>query len=452
MPESITRDIMIKDEQKEMRPLLIQGGHIIDPGQGIDETGSLLITEGKISWRGKTPPQPDYDILHAEGLVVCPGFIDLHCHLRQPGFEEKETIATGSEAAARGGFTTICCMPNTNPPLDNQIAIDYVKSTAASEGIIRVLPIGCISKGREGKELVDMEELASADVIAYSDDGNPVSSPRLMFQALDYSRALDLPIINHCEDTALTEGGLINEGKVSAKLGLHGMPAEAEKVMVARDLALARLTESRLHIAHVSTKGSVDLIRRAKKRDIRVTAEVTPHHLTLTEERVIGHGTNAKVNPPLRTKRDIQALIQGLKENVIDIIATDHAPHTEADKLDDFAAAAFGISVFETALGSLISLVHNGQLTLPALISKLTCEPARIIGNKYGKLGRLGTSAPADITIFNPVMKWVVDTEAFISKGKNTPLAGSVLKGKVMATISRGKLVYKDDSITVKER
>jgi len=452
MPESIPKEIMIKDEQKVIKALLIQGGHIIDPGQGIDETGSLLITEGKISWRGETPPQPDYDILHAEGLIVCPGFIDLHCHLRQPGFEEKETIATGTEAAARGGFTTICCMPNTNPPLDNQAVIDYVKSTAASEGVIRVLPIGCISKGREGKELADMEELASAGVIAYSDDGNPVSSPRLMFQALDYSRALDLPIINHCEDTALTEDGLVNEGKVSAKLGLRGMPAEAEEVMVARDLALARLTEAHLHIAHASTRGTVDLIRRAKDKYVKVTAEVTPHHLTLTEERVIDHGTNAKVNPPLRTKRDVQALIQGLKENVIDIIATDHAPHTKADKLDDFAAAAFGISVFETALGSLMTLIHNGQLTLPALISKLTCEPAKIIGNKYGELGRLSIGAPADITIFDPGRKWVVNTEAFASKGKNTPLAGSVLKGKVMATISQGKLVYKDGCMNLERK
>ena len=444
--------MMIKDEQKATKPLLIKGGHIIDPGQGIDGIGSLLIIEGKISWRGSGLPPPDYDVIHAEGLIVCPGFIDLHCHLRQPGFEEKETIATGTQAAARGGFTTICCMPNTNPPLDNQTVIDYVKSTAASEGIVRVLPIGCISKSRKGKELVDMDELASAGVVAFSDNGCPVSSPHLMFQALDCSRALDLPIINHCEDTALTEGGLMNEGKVSAKLGLRGMPAEAEEIMVARDLALAQLTESRLHIAHVSTEGSVNLIRRAKEKSIRVTAEVTPHHLTLTEKRVIDCGTNAKVNPPLRTKRDIKALIQGLRENVIDIIATDHAPHTEADKLGDFAAAPFGISGLETALGSLMSLVHDGHLALPTLIAKLTSEPAKIIGNKYGKLGTLAIGAPADVTIFDLDMDWVVDTEAFASKGKNTPLAGSVLKGKVMATVSQGKLVYKDGSVKLEER
>ncbi len=435
-----------------MKPLLIQGGHIIDPSQGIDEIGSLLITEGKISWLGRgevTPPQPDYDVLPAQGLIVCPGFIDLHCHLRQPGFEEKETIATGTRAAARGGFTTICCMPNTNPPLDNQATIEYIKSKASTEGVVRVLPIGCISKGRKGEELAEMGELASAGVIGFSDDAEPAANSHLMRQALDYSRAFGLPIIDHCEDTVLTDGGQMNEGIISTRLGLRGIPAAAEEIMVARDLALAELTGARLHIAHVSTEGSVDLIRRAKEKGIQVTAEVMPHHLTLTEERVIGYDTNAKVNPPLRTSRDIQALIQGLKENVIDIIATDHAPHTEAEKLCEFALAPFGISGFETALGSLMSLVHDGQLTLATLISKLTYEPSRIIGNKYGKLGTLAIGVPADVTIFDPDRDWVVDTKAFASKGKNTPLAGSILKGKVIATIFQGKLVYKDDSIKV---
>ena len=259
--------------------LLIHGGHIIDPSQGLDENGSLLISEGKISWLGKgkaPPPCPEYDILHAEGLIVCPGFIDLHCHLRQPGFEEKETIATGTQAAARGGFTTVCCMPNTNPPLDSKETIDYVKSAAIAEGVVRVLPIGCISKGRKGEELAKLEELASAGAIAFSDDGNPAANSRLMRQALEYSRGLDLPIIDHCEDTALSQGGVMNEGVISAKLGLPGIPNAAEDIIVARDLALAQLTGGRLHIAHVSTKGSVDLIRRAKETGIRVTAEVTP--------------------------------------------------------------------------------------------------------------------------------------------------------------------------------
>jgi len=429
-----------------MKPLLIQGGRIIDPGQGIDEIGSLLIAEGKISGLSKGAlPQPGCDVIDAQGLIVCPGLIDLHCHLRQPGFEDKETIATGSQAAARGGFTTICCMPNTSPPLDSRATIDYVKSTAASEGMARILPIGCISKGRKGEELAPMAELASAGVIAYSDDGKPVLNSNLMRQALDYSRVLDLPIIDHSEDTFLTEGGLMNEGEISTRLGLKGIPAAAEEIMIARDLILAHLTGARLHIAHVSTEGSVELIRHAKEKGTRVTAEVTPHHLTLTEEKVIGYNTNAKVNPPLRTKRDTQALLQGLKENVIDAIATDHAPHTEADKLVDFALAPFGISSFETALGSLLSLVHNGQLSLNTLISKLTYEPAKIIGDKYGKLGSFEVGVPADVTIFDPNMEWVVDPKAFASKGKNTPLAGSRLKGKAVATIAQGRLVYKDE-------
>ena len=428
------------------KSLLIQGGRIIDPSQGIDETGSLLVAGGKIAWSGQTLPPDDYDILHAEGLIICPGFIDLHCHLRQPGFEEKETIATGTRAAAHGGFTTICCMPNTNPPLDCRAAIEQVKSVAAAEGIVRVLPIGCVSRGREGEALVDMGELESAGVVAYTDDGAPVSISRLMRQALDYSRASGLPVIDHCEDTALTAGGQINEGIISLELGLRGIPAAAEETMVHRNLALARqLPGARLHIAHVSTAGSVELIRRGKEQGINVTAEVTPHHLTLTEEAALGYNTSAKVNPPLRTKQDTEALVRGLRENVIDVIATDHAPHTEADKQCDFTQAASGISGFETALGSLMHLVHDGQLSLTTLITKLTSAPARILNNDT--LGTLKTGIPADITIFAPDREWTVDPGTFASMGKNTPLTGSVLKGKVMATIYGGRLVYKDDSI-----
>jgi dihydroorotase len=428
--------------------LLIYGGRLIDPSQGIDEMGSLLISNDEISWlgRGETPPpQPGYDTLHAEGLIVCPGFVDLHCHLRQPGFEEKETIASGTKAAARGGFTTVCCMPNTNPPLDNKAVIDYVKSTAANEGMVRVFPIGCISKGRRGEELAELGKLASAGVVAFSDDGEPALSSRLMRQALDHSRDLDLPITDHCEDTSLSKGGVMNEGVTSTKLGLSGIPNAAEDIIVARDLALAELTGGRLHIAHVTTEGSVELIRRAKEKGIRVTAEVTPHHLTLTEEKVSGYDTSAKVNPPLRTRRDVEALVRGLNDKVIDIIATDHAPHTEAEKQCEFALAPFGISGFETALGCLMSLVHNGELTLNSLIARLTCEPSRII--KQEKLGTLAVGASADVTIFDPEREWLVDTRAFASKGKNNPWAGSMLKGRVMATIARGKLVYIDDLI-----
>jgi dihydroorotase len=433
------------------KALLIKGGRIIDPSQKIDEVASLLVADGKIAWRGKgEPPQTDYEVLDAKGLVVCPGLIDLHCHLREPGYEEKETIASGTKAAAKGGFTTICCMPNTNPPLDNQTAIEYIKSKAAAEGIVRVLPIGCISRGRKGKELAEMGELAAAGVIAFSDDGEPVLSSYIMRQALDYSRAFGLPVIDHCEDTVLTEGGQMNEGVVSARLGLRGIPNAAEDIIVARDLALAQLTGGRLHIVHVTTEGAVELIRHAKEKGINVTAEVTPHHLTLTEERVIGYNTNAKVNPPLRTERDIEALIEGLNDNTIDIIATDHAPHTEGDKLCEFALATFGISGLETALGSLMGLVHSQRLNLTTLIAKLTYEPARFLGGKQGKLGTLAIGAEADVTVFDPDREWVVDTKDFASKGKNTPLAGEKLKGKVIATIYQGKIVYKDEAVKAK--
>ncbi len=438
-----------------MKPLLIHNGHIVDPSQGIDEIGSLLITDGKISWLEtgeKTPLSPGHDILDAEGLIVCPGFIDLHCHLRQPGFEDSETIASGTRAAARGGFTTVCCMANTNPPLDNQGIIDYVKSIASSEGVVRVLPISCITRGRNGEELVDMRAMKSAGVIGYSDDGCSVPTSRLLRRALEHSLALGLPIIEHCEDASLSQGGSMNEGALATKLKLQGIPVQAEEIIVARDISLAQLTGGRLHVCHVSTEGSVDLVRQAKKKGINVTAEVTPHHLTLTEEKVIGYNVNAKVNPPLRTKRDIEALIQGLNENVIDIIVTDHAPWADDEKRRNFATAPVsGITGLETALGSLMSLVHNGQLTLAIIISKLTCEPARIIGDKYGQLGTLATGAPADVTIFHPDMEWLVDTGALVSKGKNTPLLGSKLKGKVVATIYKGELVYKDNSITVTE-
>ncbi|MEE8205070.1 MAG: dihydroorotase [Dehalococcoidales bacterium] len=436
------------------RPLLIKNGYIIDPSQGIDESGSLLISDGKISLLGKEDislKKGSYDVLDARGLIICPGFIDLHCHLRQPGYEEKETIASGSRAAARGGFTTVCCMPNTRPPLDNQATVDYVKQVAASEAVIRILPIGCISRGSQGKELAEMAELYQAGVVAFSDDGQPLKSSWLMLKAMEYSLPLGLPIIDHCEDAELSEDGLMNEGITATRLGLAGIPAAAEEVAVARDIALAQLTGARLHIAHVTAKGSVELIRRAKEKGIRVSAEVTPHHLTLTEERVIGYDTNAKVSPPLRTEEDIKALIQGLNDGTIDIIATDHAPHTENDKLCEFALAACGISGLETALGSLMGLVHSRQLSLKLLIAKLTSEPAKIIGNSYDKLGTLKIGAIADVVIFDTEAEWVVDSRQFASRGRNTPLDGEKLKGRVMATISRGKLVYKDESIPLEK-
>ncbi|MDO8716076.1 MAG: dihydroorotase [Dehalococcoidales bacterium] len=434
-----------------MKSLLIQEGRFIDPGQGLDKVANMLITEGIIVRLGKgdLAPESECDVIQAKGLIVCPGFIDLHCHLREPGFEAKETIATGTMAAARGGFTTVFCMPNTEPPLDNVREIENVRAKANAEGIIRVLPVGCTTKGRQGKELTPMGALASTGVFGFSDDGSPVLDARLMRQALEWSWTADLLIIDHCEDTTLTTGGVINEGKISQALGLPGMPAAAEEIMVARDIKLAEKTGGRLHIAHVSTAGSVELIRQAKAGGIPVTAEVTPHHLTLTEEKVQECGTQAKVNPPLRTAEDVKALIQGLKDGVIDIIATDHAPHTEADKQGDLAEAAFGISGFETAFGSLMGLVHREQITLIKLIAALTSGPMKIIGNRYGRLGTLATGAHADITIFDPNKEWLVNPGDFASKGKNTPWAGATLKGKVMATIYQGRVVYKDGEISL---
>jgi dihydroorotase len=431
-----------------MKPLLIRGGRIIDPRNGIDKTGDLFIDKGKISpWEKSKPPQPDYEIIDAKGMIVCPGFIDFHCHLRQPGFEEKETIATGTTAAAGGGFTTVCCMPNTKPPADSAATIHYIRDTAAKEGIIRVLPIGCVTLGRKGTELANLEELKKAGVVGYSDDGDPVRTPQLMRQALEYSRESHLPIIDHCENKVMSEGGQVNEGMVSLELGLRGIPAAAEESIVSRDIALARQTGGRLHIAHTSTAVSVEMIRRAKVRGARVTAEVTPHHLTLTEDEALGYNTNAKVSPPLRTQKDIDALITGLNDGTIDIIATDHAPHSEADKSCEFALAASGISGFETALGSLMGLVHDRSISLNTLIAKMTSEPAKLIKGK--KLGTLAAGARADITIFDTEREWVVNPKLFASKGRNTPLAGRTLKGKVMATIYGGKVVYKDERIKI---
>jgi dihydroorotase len=336
-------------------------------------------------------------------------------------------------------------MPNTEPPIDNQSVTEYIKEKARTEGAIRVIPIGCITKGRKGETLAEMGELVLAGVAGFSDDGNSVMNSRLMRQAMEYSRLFGLPIIEHCEDKVLVEGGQINEGIIATRLGLAGMPAAAEESILARDIALAGLTGARLHIAHVSTAGSVELIRQAKINGIKITAEVTPHHLTLTEEKVMDYETNAKVNPPLRTRKDIQALIEGLKDHTIDAIATDHAPHTVVEKLCEFGLAPFGI-VFETAFGSLMDwYIRTARYIY--LISKLTYGPAGILGDNFGRLGTLAAGTPADVVLIDPEREWIVDTKVFASKGKNTPLAGETLKGKVLATVYQGVVVYKDNTI-----
>ncbi|MBT4512292.1 MAG: dihydroorotase [Chloroflexi bacterium] len=427
--------------------LLIRNGRVIDPASRLDCIGDVLITNGTIAQTGEyiIIDDPQLPQFAATGLIVSPGFVDLHCHLREPGFEEKETIATGTMAAAKGGFTTVCCMPNTNPPIATRDVMGQVLQIAQREGVIRVLPIAAVTAGRNGAQLADLDDLHNAGAVAFSDDGSPVHNSEIMRQALEQSKALGIPIMNHCEDLALSGDGAMNEGKTSARLGYKGIPAAAEETMIARDIALAKDTGGLLHIAHVSTAGSVELIRKAKDEGISITAEVTPHHLTLTEETVIEHGTNAKVNPPLRTMNDIEALIAGLRDGTIDAIATDHAPHTHDDKAQSFDQAAFGISGFETAFGSLMTLVHRGSIDLATIISKLTIEPAKILGNpQISATMKIGSTA--DITIFDPCAEWTVNPNNFVSKGKNTPLAGTVLKGKVIATIVAGHLVYEADS------
>jgi dihydroorotase len=381
--------------------------------------------------------------------VVSPGFFDLHCHLRQPGFEDKETIATGTAAAARGGFTTVCSMANTSPPIDTRALVEYVRAIAAAEGSVRVLPIAAITKGLAGVELTEMADLIDAGAVAFSDDGRAVANSRLMRHALEYSAMFGQPIIQHSEDRDLAKNGSMNEGLVATRLGLRGIPAAAEEVIVARDIAIVARTGGRLHVAHVSTAAALEHVRRAKSMGLPVTAEVTPHHLTMTDDWVAGYrpdggrglpyDANTKVNPPLRTAADVEALVAGLRDGTIEAVATDHAPHTVVDKLCEYDAAAFGISGLETALGLLLGLVHAGKIDLPTLLTRLTLGPAQVLGLTPAGLQ---TGAVADITVFDPAESWIVDPAAFASKGRNTPLAGVRLLGRTVATIAGGRLAY----------
>ena len=412
------------------KALLIKGGRLVDPARKISRVGNLLTKDDKIAWVSEGRENPvgkAYDTLAAKGLIVCPGLIDFHCHLREPGFENKETIVTGSHAAAVGGFTTICCMPNTRPPLDSADLIMQVKIIAGRDGLIQVLPIGCVTKGRKGRALIYFEPLVKAGAVGFSDDGDAVKTAELMAEALENIKIFNLQIIDHCEDP-------------------NGGPPEGEARIVARDLEVAEKTKGWLHIAHVSTAGAVELIRQAKKKGVRVTAEATPHHLLLTEEMIAKRGALAKVNPPLRTEADRQALVEGIKDGTIDIIATDHAPHTLAEKQRPYSEAPAGISGFETAVGSLMWLVQSKQLTLTELVACLTSKPAAIL---HKPLGSFVPETMANITIIDPLKEWVVDVNKFVSLGKNTPLAGLKLTGNVVATIYQGNLIYKDDSINI---
>jgi len=451
----------------EAESLAIRGGRVLDPGQGLDTVGDVLIRDGRIAAVGQGVAVEAERAIDASGLIVCPGFVDLHCHLREPGFEHKETIATGTLAAARGGFTTVCCMPNTEPPVDSAAVVEFILRTAGSQGHVRVLPIGCVSRGRAGKELAEMGDLADAGAVAFSDDGSPVADAALLRRALEYSTTFGLPLVEHCEEPSLSRDGVMHEGWVATRLGLRGIPAAAEEAAVARAIALADLTGAHLHVAHVSTAGGVDLVRRAKERGSPVTAEVTPHHLALTHEAVmagagespggLAYDTNAKVNPPLRTPADAEACLRGLLDGTIDAIATDHAPHAIEDKLCEFDHAAFGVSGLETALGLCLTLVHEGRLDLPTLVYKLTAGPVRAFGLERvapgpsaplrAGLGSLAVGAPGDVVVFDPQAEWTVEPERFASKGKNTPLAGRRLRGRVVATVYEGKVVFETGGV-----
>jgi dihydroorotase len=436
----------------------IRNGRVIDPTRR-DEVVDLVIVDGRVDgFIGASEPGTFDREIDASGMVVAPGFVDLHCHLREPGFEDKETVETGVMAAVAGGFTTVCAMPNTSPTLDTAGDIEFVLAAGRRARRARVIPLGTVTRGEAGKELSDTAEMASAGAVAFSDDGKPVWDARIMRFALAESLRHGKPVVNHCEDPEIADGGVMNEGAVSDLLGLKGVSRAAEDVMVARDIELARNTGGRLHLAHVSTEGSVRLLRRAKRDGLAVTAEVTPHHLTLTEDWVVGphargdgaaaelqrlpafqYDTRAKVNPPLRREEDRQALIGAVAEGLIDAIATDHAPHRSIDKDCTFDEAAFGISGLETALASLLQLVDAGQISLVDLIRRLTLDPCRTFGLPFGTLA---VDSAADVVIFDPHVSWTVDASRFFSKGKNTPLDGHPLHGLVMWTLVDGNVVY----------
>ena len=425
--------------------LIIKSGHVVDPSSKIDGVMDILIEDGKIVSVAKDIKREDSQVLDASGKVVIPGLIDMHTHLREPGREDEETIRTGSRAAAKGGFTSICCMANTAPCVDNQGVVEFIYSESKKVGLVNVYPIGAVTKGLAGKELAEIGELKRSGIVAISDDGNPILNSEIMRRAFEYSKMFGIPVISHCEDKSLSSDGVMNEGYVSILLGLRGMPPVAESVMVARDVQLAETTGASLHIAHVTCAHSINIIREAKKRGVKVSCEVTPHHFTLTEETVQGFNTNAKMNPPLRTKDDIDAIKEGLRDGTIDAIASDHAPHTENEKDVEFDSAPFGVIGLETSLSlTIMELLDKGILTLSQLVEKMSANPARILGLKKGSLG---VGMDADITVVDIEHKWVVDKAKLESKSKNSPFIGWELKGMATEVIVGGKVIIRDGKI-----
>ncbi|ATX82795.1 dihydroorotase [Mariprofundus ferrinatatus] len=423
--------------------LLIKNGHIIDPANGIDEVANLWVKDGKVAVIGAYDGQADEEI-DADGKIVCPGLIDMHVHLREPGQEWKEDIESGSRAAVAGGVTSICCMPNTGPHIDHAGIARQIIERARQVNLCNVHPIGAVTKNLDGKELTEMRELTRAGCVAFSDDGMPIWHAGVMRKALEYASSFGFMVIQHAEEKELTAGGAINEGWISTQLGVSGMPAAGEDSMIARDIMLARLSDARYHVAHISTKGGVALIRQAQKEGLKVSTEAAPHHFALTEEEVLGYNSDAKMSPPLRTEADRQAVIEGLRDGTIAVIATDHAPHHEDDKRCGLSCAAFGIVGLETMLPVSLDLVRGGVLTMSEMIAKMTCNPARLLNLDAGTLS---VGAEADITIFDADAKWTVDREKMVSKGKNTPWHGKEMTGRVTHTVKAGRLVFAEGEV-----
>jgi dihydroorotase len=423
------------------RPLLLKGGRVIDPSRELDQVVDLLIKDGKVESVGRNIGNPDgAEIRDVAGKVIVPGLIDLHVHLREPGNEDEETVASGARAAAAGGFTAICAMPNTDPVTDNQAAVGFIVRQSGRAGFARVHPIGAVSLGQQGERLAEFGEMVGAGAVAVSDDGKPVASSHLMRTALEYARTFGIPVADHCEDPTLAAGGVMHEGLVATRLGLKGIPAAAEEIMVARDVLLAELTGGHVHLCHMSTRGAVAIIREAKERGIKVTAEVTPHHLTLTDVACEEYDTHAKMNPPLRETTDVEALRGALKDGVIDCIASDHAPHAYDEKEAAFDDAPFGIVGLETAFAiAHTELVGSGVFTLPELIRRMSTEPARVF---HLSGGTLAPGSVADVTVLDLAAKWTVDPATFFSKSRNTPFAGRALTGRAVVTVVAGVIVH----------
>jgi dihydroorotase len=424
-----------------VKAILIRGGRVVDPSQRLDARVDVRLAGGVVAEIGERLDPGDAEVVEAQGAIVSPGLIDLHVHLREPGGEHKETIASGAAAAAAGGFTTIVAMPNTDPPIDNPAAVGFVLAEGRRVGLARVLPAGAITVAQQGEQLTEVGEMADAGAVTITDDGRPVSRAGVMRLALEYAQAFDLAVSVHPEETDLSRGGVMNEGTTSGRLGLTGIPNAAEDVMIARDLLLAELTEGRLHIQHVSTRRGVEMIREAKARGLRVTAEATPHHLTLTDAAVENYRTDAKMNPPLRSEADREAVREALRDGTLDVIATDHAPHHYDEKEQAFDDAPFGIVGLETALGlCLTELVHKRLIDLPTLIERMSCAPARAFALPGGTLA---PGSPADVTIFDPDAEWVVDAARFLSLSRNTPFGGWRLRGRPLRTLVAGLTVWR---------